>query len=230
MIDSITGLDVFNTWTMLVRIGCAMVASFIIGFERSRHHQPAGMRTHMALALGSCGIMILSILLPIKFAHITPNGDPGRMAAQVISGIGFLGAGAIFRFGFNVKGLTTAASVWTISGIGLMFGAGFYVLGWICTGILFVILQLIDDVEDLIIEKKDMRVLSVVFSTERITPKDIMSSIKEKINIRNLSIQENVIKQEVEMKITCRMSEDQSIRELFDGIKSLGDVKTIKIE
>ncbi|MGL4369553.1 MAG: MgtC/SapB family protein, partial [Spirochaetota bacterium] len=216
MIDSITGLDIFSTWTMLVRLLSAMAASFIIGFERSKHNQPAGMRTHMALALGSCGIMILSILLPIKFANIAPNGDPGRMAAQVISGIGFLGAGAIFRFGFTVKGLTTAASVWTISGIGLIFGAGFYTLGWMCTAMLFVILQLIDDVEDIIVDKKDMRVLSVLFSTEHITVGDVAGSIKDQINIRNMSIQENVGKQEIEMKITCRMSEDQSIRELFE--------------
>ena len=84
---------------MLLRLAVSMLLGGAIGFERERDSQPAGLRTHMILILGSCLAMILSINIGIK------NGtDPTRMAAQVISGVGFLGAGAILRSGFNVKG------------------------------------------------------------------------------------------------------------------------------
>jgi len=102
---------------MLLRLAVSMLLGGAIGFERERDSQPAGLRTHMILILGSCLAMILSINIGIK------NGtDPTRMAAQVISGVGFLGAGAILRSGFNVKGLTTATTVWTTAIIGLAVG------------------------------------------------------------------------------------------------------------
>jgi putative Mg2+ transporter-C (MgtC) family protein len=148
-----------------------MLAGLVVGLERERHYQPAGLRTHMVLALGSSLIMILSIYLPLHYLDKFPGSDPTRISAQVISGIGFLGAGAIFRYGFNVRGLTTAASIWTISGIGLAFGAGLYLLGEIGTGLLIVILQGFDFIERKFFEQRDMRVLTVSFHSKRWTSK-----------------------------------------------------------
>src|SRR5690554_4940588 len=94
----------------------------IIGWNREKQGRPAGFRTHILVGIGSTIVMIVSILLH----EIYPEADPARIAAQVISGIGFLGAGTILVQGSTVKGLTTAASLWTTAAIGLAVGAGFY--------------------------------------------------------------------------------------------------------
>lgn len=110
---------------MAVRLGLSFLAGSIIGFERSSRHQVAGLRTHVLICVGATLLMLLSIWIPQEF-NMFKNGDPGRIAAQVVSGIGFLGAGAIIRLGNNVKGLTTAASLWLVSAVGLAIGAGLY--------------------------------------------------------------------------------------------------------
>ena len=109
---------------IVVRLCLAFVAGGIIGFERSSRRQVAGLRTHILIALGACCLMLLSTWLP---QHMNPNADPGRIAAQVVSGMGFLGAGAIIRLGNNIRGLTTAASLWLIAAVGMTIGAGMYV-------------------------------------------------------------------------------------------------------
>jgi putative Mg2+ transporter-C (MgtC) family protein len=108
-----------------VRLGLAFLAGGIIGFERSSRRQVAGLRTHILICLGAALLMMLSIWLPRQY-NPRAASDPGRIAAQVVSGIGFLGAGAIIRLGNNVRGLTTAASLWLIAAVGLAIGAGMY--------------------------------------------------------------------------------------------------------
>ncbi len=231
MSEFLNGLDIFSPITIIMRLFCATFAGFLIGFEREKHNQPAGLRTHMVLSLGAALIMILSLYIPLAFMKDSPNADPARLAAQVISGIGFLGAGAIFRFGFNIKGLTTAASIWTTSGIGLTFGAGFYFLGFISTIILVVILYLFDILEDLIIEKRRARVLTIIFNSEAVRPKMVIEIVKTfNINPKQPSITENVEDNTTEIIINCRIDKKFSIRELFEGIKSLGNIKTLRIE
>jgi putative Mg2+ transporter-C (MgtC) family protein len=108
----------------VIRLCLAFVAGGIIGMERSSRRQVAGLRTHILIAVGACCLMLLSIWLPQQMGA----GDPGRIAAQVVSGIGFLGAGAIIRLGNNIRGLTTAASLWLTAAIGLTVGAGMFIV------------------------------------------------------------------------------------------------------
>ncbi len=114
---------------IVIRLAIASVLGMIVGFERERQNQPAGLRTHTILAIGSCLAMTISINLAMQFTPLVPNGDPARLAAQVVSGIGFLGAGAILRYGTSVKGLTTATSLWTTAMVGLAIGAGHFFSG-----------------------------------------------------------------------------------------------------
>ena len=107
----------------ILRLIESAVLGGLIGLERERSNQPAGLRTHIILCLGSALIMEISM----RVAEGSPTNDPGRIAAQVVSGIGFLGAGAILRMGASVRGLTTAASIWTTAGIGLAVGAGYHI-------------------------------------------------------------------------------------------------------
>jgi putative Mg2+ transporter-C (MgtC) family protein len=118
MIHSITEIDI------VIRLCLAFLGGGIIGFERSFRRQVAGLRTHILIALGAASLMLLSIWIPQNFSD---RGDPGRIAAQVVSGIGFLGAGAIIRLGSNIRGLTTAASLWLTAAIGLTIGAGMFI-------------------------------------------------------------------------------------------------------
>jgi putative Mg2+ transporter-C (MgtC) family protein len=120
MANPITEIDI------VIRLCLAFVAGGIIGFERSSRRQVAGLRTHILIAVGAACLMLLSIWLPHNFFD-SRSGDPGRIAAQVVSGMGFLGAGAIIRLGKDVKGLTTAASLWLVAAIGMTIGAGMYV-------------------------------------------------------------------------------------------------------
>lgn len=106
------------------KLSLAALFSGIIGFEREHSHRPAGFRTHILVGVGSALVMLTSVYAMKKYSGIVQI-DPTRMSAQVISGIGFLGAGTILREGFSVKGLTTAASLWAVSCIGIAVGAGF---------------------------------------------------------------------------------------------------------
>ena len=129
---------------ILIRLIVAALLGAVVGFERERTGQPAGLRTHIILVVGATLTMTLSINLPIEFKNLTPNGDPSRLAAQVISGIGFLGAGAIFRYGPSVKGLTTATSLWTMAIVGLVVGAGHYLSAAAATAVILVALVVLN--------------------------------------------------------------------------------------
>ncbi len=223
--------DIFSPVVVLTRIVFAVLAGFLIGLDRERHSQPAGLRTHMVICLGACLMMILSIHIPTEYIKKGFGTDPTRLAAQVISGIGFLGAGAIFRFGINVKGLTTAASIWTTSGIGLAFGSGYYFLGTVCTVFLIVILYVFDKLEDHIIERRNWRVITVDFDSKHLSGSDIFSIIRDfGIAVKQPSIIENLEKNSTEVVISCRIDEAFQVRELFNRIKSLGNIKTVKID
>ncbi len=131
-----------NYGELVIKLVLAAGLGGVIGVERERSQQPAGLRTHIILCSGSALIMMVSIFM--GQAH---GSDPSRIAAQVVSGIGFLGAGAIIRLGVSIKGLTTAASLWTTAGIGLAVGSGFYLGALLITGIIIAALALLKGLE-----------------------------------------------------------------------------------
>jgi putative Mg2+ transporter-C (MgtC) family protein len=105
-----------------LRLLLAAILGAAVGLEREIHDHPAGMRTHLLVSLGSAGFTVLSIA-----AFPAPGADPARVAAQIVTGIGFLGAGAILKEGVSIHGLTTAASLWVVAAIGMAAGAGAWV-------------------------------------------------------------------------------------------------------
>ena len=121
-----------------LRLLVASVLGAAIGLEREIHAHPAGMRTHLLVSLGAAAFTVLSIFY--FQAPPAPNGttptDPSRIAAQIVSGIGFLGAGAILKYGTSVRGLTTAASLWATAGVGMAAGAG----AWFVAGVTTVLI------------------------------------------------------------------------------------------
>ena len=136
------------TWQEIVfRLLLAAFISGIIGIEREISNRPAGFRTHMLVTLGATLIMLISV-------DVFADSDPGRLAAQVVSGIGFLGAGTIMRTGNNIVGLTTAASLWVCAGIGLAIGAGYYVGAIATTVIILIILMSTGLLERTVLRKR----------------------------------------------------------------------------
>jgi putative Mg2+ transporter-C (MgtC) family protein len=124
---------------IFVKIILAAVAGAIIGLEREVHGRPAGLRTHLLVAAGACLMMIVSEAFFLKYGDLPGTGvvrlDPSRVAAQIVTGIGFLGAGVIIKEGLIVRGLTTAASLWMVAGIGMAYGMGMLTVGTIGTAV-----------------------------------------------------------------------------------------------
>jgi putative Mg2+ transporter-C (MgtC) family protein len=121
-------IDVAFQIDLSIRLVVAALLGALIGVEREIHGHPAGMRTHLLVALGSAIFTVLSIYAFVGTTGTSPL-DPSRVAAQIVSGIGFLGAGAIIKDGASIRGLTTAASLWATAAIGLAAGAGEYIIG-----------------------------------------------------------------------------------------------------
>ena len=122
---------------VVTRLLVVTLLAGLVGYERERHGRAAGLRTHLLVGVGSCLMMLTAIDMMDRFAGRVQI-DPTRMASQVISGIGFLGAGTILRFRASIRGLTTAASIWTVAGIGLAVGAGF-LFGAVATTVIVLI-------------------------------------------------------------------------------------------
>jgi putative Mg2+ transporter-C (MgtC) family protein len=131
---------------VIFRLLLAVVLSGAVGLEREVHGRAAGFRTHILVCVGSTLIMLTAIHLMESYGGVAPI-DPGRVAAQVVSGIGFLGAGTIIQIRDSVRGLTTAASLWVAAGIGLAVGSGFYIGATATTLIVLIALYILSTIE-----------------------------------------------------------------------------------
>lgn len=141
----VMGADV--TWTSAVfKLLLSMILGSVIGLERRRKGQVAGLRTFALISMGATLAMLVSIYIPQEYMGLK-NGDPGRIAAQVVSGVGFLGAGAIIQMKGSVRGLTTAAGIWMAACLGLAVGAGMFMIAIIATLLIIFILVNIERIE-----------------------------------------------------------------------------------
>ncbi len=145
---------------LIFRLTLALFLGGLVGYERQAHHKSAGLKTNSLVCLGSCLIMILSIML---YQHVEgkTNADPARLAAQVVSGIGFLGAGTIMKEGLTVKGLTTAACLWVVSGVGLAVGAGYYIAAFFTSALVFFTLGILSRIDKLYDKNLDVSVEAI---------------------------------------------------------------------
>lgn len=138
--------DDINLASSIFKLVLSMLLGCAVGYERKRKGQMAGVRTFSLIAMGATLAMIISIYVPQEYLGLK-NGDPGRIAAQVVSGIGFLGAGAIIQMKGSVRGLTTAAGIWIVAAIGLAVGAGLYLVSVVATVLILVVLMYIETLE-----------------------------------------------------------------------------------
>ena len=140
-----------SVWDIILRMACAMLVGAVIGTEREFTHRPAGMRTHMLVSLGACAVMITSQMLFAQYRVYGAMPDPARLSAQVITGIGFLGAGTILKEGPTIKGLTTAASIWAVACLGIAVGAGYYAVGLVGAACMMITLTVFEWLQELLL-------------------------------------------------------------------------------
>ncbi|WP_026478063.1 MgtC/SapB family protein [Alkaliphilus transvaalensis] len=143
-----------------LRLLAATILGGLIGIERESVRRAAGFRTHILVCIGATLVMLISVFIFESYRHYT-NLDPARLGAQVISGIGFLGAGTIIKDGGSIKGLTTAASLWAVACIGLALGVGFYWGAFIATAIVLLSLKVFTGLERMIPDKRKILTLQL---------------------------------------------------------------------
>ncbi len=177
--------------TAVVRLAVSFLAGLLVGIEREAHSQPAGMRTHILISIGSTMAMLLSIYIPQTYPGFQ-GGDPGRIAAQVVTGIGFLGAGAILRFGVNVKGLTTAASIWSMAMLGLAIGAGLFAISAVAVAIILFSLTVMDLFEKHFFRDKILKKIEITALKKGTDPASIQQELCSlRIRVHTADIREN---------------------------------------
>ncbi|GFR34550.1 MgtC/SapB family protein [Thermobrachium celere] len=200
----------------------------IVGYEREFKNRPAGLRTHVLVCLGATLVQIISIDY-YKVNGVT-NYDPMRLGAQVISGIGFLGAGTILKEGVNVKGLTTAASIWAVACIGLAVGSGLYFEGIITTLFIYFCLRWFKKIEKRIIAGKRYVVFKMIAKDQPGVIGEIASILgKKKINITNIEL-EKIDDYYVEIEISTNLLYMQNVNEILSVLEGVNGIETIKIK
>lgn len=199
---SVTGMDYID---ILLRLGCALLVGMIVGWERERSHHPAGLRTNMLVCLGACIVMITAESICNRYAGIS-NADPARLGAQVIAGVGFLGAGTIIHKGVTVQGLTTAASIWTVACLGLAAGNGDYVIASSGAVLTTIILSVVERFSKAVFRKQELLVNMGFDTTQRSEAIQALNlaAIKYDFSIRELRMDEKISSTRVEAQLDFR--------------------------
>lgn len=181
---------------LLLRIVLAAFIGYLIGYERMNREKSAGMRTHAIVCMGAALMMVVS---KYSFRDI-PDYDASRVAAQIVSGVGFLGAGVIFVRNNAVSGLTTAAGIWATAGVGMAIGAGSCLLG-ICSGILIVIIQTILHMTSFLTAEPYRGYLKVTAEDYEQVVKELRQQFqRDKIREVNVKINKNKLKDETKVE------------------------------
>ena len=168
-----------------LRLLFAALLGFLIGFERELHEHPAGMRTHMLVALGCALFTVMSIYGFAGAPAGTAPVEPSRIAAQIVTGMGFIGAGAILKYGTSIRGLTTAASLWSTAAIGIAGGAGQYLLAVVGAALVVLSLRPLQRVARLV-RVRNRQLLRVRLAVPRL---DLVGDIATALHDRHVAIE-----------------------------------------
>jgi putative Mg2+ transporter-C (MgtC) family protein len=222
-------MNVLSHRDVLIRLLLAAFLGSVIGFERERLLWAAGIRTHMVVCVGACLIMIVSAF---GFGDsLTSNNvvlDPSRVAAQVVSGIGFLGAGAILARGEIVRGLTTAASIWTVAAIGLAVGGGLYFAAGISTAVIIVILAGIKPIEEAYRARNQSCRLKIEAANGALTPELLKQALGVRTGqIKRFLVSPNAPGEQINVLLTKVSSHD--IQSFVEKINELDGISAVSI-
>jgi putative Mg2+ transporter-C (MgtC) family protein len=213
-----------DTFEIIIHLVSALIAGGIIGLERSFHGRPAGFRTHAIVCMASSMLMLVTLyqwewLPQIYIENI--RSDPTRMAQGILTGIGFLGAGVIFKEGPTVRGLTTAASVWITSGIGILIGIGFYIPAILATIFTLCILTLFRWIEE-ILPSHYFAHFTVKFDQNKILPEyELVSFLRNSgFTTANMSYRLSDDKLTFEYKMIIRTANQKNLAKLAVDLRT----------
>lgn len=228
-INDILQNTVITPYTAAVKLAISFFLGAIIGIERQFRRREAGMRTFTLICMGSTAAMLISIWIPQCYPNFL-NGDPGRIAAQVLTGIGFLGAGAIMQSHGSIHGLTTAACIWVIAVIGLAVGAGMYVPAMLATMLTLIVLVSLERLEKRMFLNGVNKILTITCSTATPDLKAIRKILEDK-NVFIVSVSFETLYEENRSVITYKVNvkAQSSYMNLFNDIRTLGYVSQIRL-
>lgn len=218
-----------DIWTTIVRLIISFLLGAIVGTERQMRRREAGLRTFTLICLGSTMAMLISIWIPQIYPNFL-NGDPGRIAAQVLTGIGFLGAGAIIQSRGSVYGLTTAACIWVVAVIGLAVGAGMFTAAIIVTSLTVTILISLERFEKRILLDGVNKILVIVCSTAEPDLKLMRKTLEEQnVYVMSNSYELNYETNTAILTYKVNVKPRSSYTSLFTAIRKNGYITQIKI-
>ena len=223
-------LEIFLDELMtVIRLFVACVLGGIIGLERQQRHKSAGLRTHILVSLGSCLVMIISVKIYSAVQGLT-NADPARLAAQVVSGIGFLGAGTIMKEGLTIRGLTTAASLWVVAGVGLAVGGGYYIGAAATTFFSYLALTYLPRVERIY----NFGPSQVAFLLRSVDKPGQIGRIGSFLGTKNVSICdikiEDMGKKELEISVVLDFPDKRIVQDVMNGMGQIEGILSVKEE
>jgi putative Mg2+ transporter-C (MgtC) family protein len=211
----------------LTRFGLAVVLGGLVGLERKARGRQAGLRTFILVCLGSTLMMMVS-LAAAGFAGT--NGDPGRIAAQVVTGIGFLGAGAILREGATVRGLTTAAGLWVVAGIGLAIGIGMFAEAAVVTVIVLITLVMLSRLEDAVLPGRDQLPVTLTIRDRPGAIGEVASLLGSRgVDIRDVQVRPTSEACELLLELRVRLPARLDLLELSGALSALPAVITVDL-
>ncbi|TGK20896.1 MgtC/SapB family protein [Leptospira fluminis] len=220
-----------DMFTVTVRILLITFCAGLIGWNREKKNHGAGFRTHILIGLGSTILMLLSIYVPDFYSGALAPGDPTRIAAQVVSGVGFLCAGAIIKSGMNIKGLNTAASIWVVSSIGLLVGAGMYFASFLTSVFTLIILIVFDMVESKYFGKYEYKVLILDLKQKKFHRKGFRELLaKNDLKLVSESFMQDFQNKNAQIKLTIAVPHGFDVLNIVDDVKDLADILKISIE
>ncbi|MCP4254906.1 MAG: MgtC/SapB family protein [Candidatus Scalindua sp.] len=221
--------------TVLGKLLIAAILGGTIGWERHRRGRPAGLRTHLLVCIGVTLMMLVSEHIFVQYQSHGHNSilrvDPARIAAQVVTGIGFLGAGTIMRSKASIRGLTTAASLWVVAGIGLAVGSGFIVPAIFTTVIAIAILTLNSLVERKMKRNRYRSIKMSITSQEHFL--DDISHILEKhsVKLKNYKFKKNIEKDEIEYDLDVMYRDEKKLLLASNDVtKTIKEIKSFSLE
>ena len=222
-------VDITNQ-VALIRLAFSFLAGGLVGFERSYRRQNAGLRTHILICIGSTLLMLLSMWVTERIAGVK-SGDPGRIAAQVVSGIGFLGAGSIIRLGNTMKGLTTAASIWFVAALGLAIGAGMYIPSLFALAIVLFSLVVLDPIERYFFPSERFKHLIIAYSGDSDLPEKARRIIEMAgIPVQSVDAEKNMKKNVSVVRFLVRVTTETDTTDLYRMLKDLGGVEKVELK
>lgn len=221
LLDDINAIEVNNV-SSVFKLMLSLVLGCCVGFERKRKGQIAGVRTFALISMGATLAMLLSIYVPQEYLGLK-NGDPGRIAAQVVTGIGFLGAGAIIQMKGSVRGLTTAAGIWMVAAIGMAVGVGMYFLSIVATALILVILVFVERWEHRISAGVESRIIRLKLSaiTENI------DGYREVLSRHHVHLSNVYVEYDYEAGVT-RLNLVVLVRERTNYLDLFADLRQVK--